>query len=110
MEFGEVLAMFIVFVGGPWAVFTGIAKVRAAGAAKAVKASGGLRRSELAAMVDDAVAEATAPLRARIEHLEAIITDEDAAAAKRLDAALLDGLERDLDAEDDLVPSVRVRE
>lgn len=101
--------MLIVFVGGPWAVFTGIAKVKAAGVAKTVR-SGGLRRSELKAMVEDAVADATAPLRARIQSLEAIVTDEDDAAAKRLDAALLDELEADLDAENDLVRSVRVRE
>lgn len=107
MEFGEILAMLIVFVGGPWSVFTGIAKVKAAGTSKA---GGGIRRSELEAMVEDAVADATAPLRARIESLEAIVTDEEGAATKRLDAALLDELERDLDAEDDLVRSVRVRE
>ena len=98
--------MLIVFVGGPWAVFTGIAKVKAAGAAKSVKA-GGLRMSELKALVEEAVADATAPLRARIESLEAIVTDEE--ATHRLDAALLADLEGDPDDEEPLHISRRTR-
>jgi len=102
MEPGELFAMLIVFVGAPWAVFTGIAKVKATGAAKSVKSGAGLRMSELKSMVDDAVADATAPLRARIESLEAIVIDED--ATSRLDAALLADLEGDRD-DDELVGS-----
>ncbi|MEO0559337.1 MAG: hypothetical protein AAF170_14260 [Bacteroidota bacterium] len=105
MEFGEILAMLIVFVGAPWAVFTGIAKVKATNAAKSVGSGSGLRMSELKAMVEDAVEDATSPLRARIEHLEAIAT-EDEDATRRLDAALLADLEAD---EDDERASVRSR-
>ena len=96
MEFGEIVAMLIVFVGGPWAVFTGIAKVKAAGAANSIKSGSGLRMSELKGLVEDAVADATAPLRARIEHLEAIATEDDH-SSRRLDAALLADLQSDLD-------------
>ncbi|GAB5535738.1 MAG: hypothetical protein Rubg2KO_19870 [Rubricoccaceae bacterium] len=99
MEFGEILAMLIVFVGAPWAVFTGIAKVKATNAAKTVSSGSGLRMSELKAMVEDAVADATGPLRARIESLEAIVT-EDEDATRRLDAALLADLEGDGDGDE----------
>ena len=88
MVFTEVFAIAAIFIGAPWAVFTGIAKVKAANA----KQGAGMRMSELRQLVDEAVADATAPLRARIETLEAIAT-EDEHATRRLDAALLADLE-----------------
>lgn len=94
MEFGEVLAMVILFIGAPWAIFTGIAKVRASNHSSTQDGSA-LRMSELRRLIDQTVAEATAPLVARIETLEAIVTDEDAPSgnygrAGRIDAELLD--------------------
>ena len=106
MEFSEIVAMLIVFVGAPLAVFTGIAKVKATGVTKSVRSGAGLRMSELKGLVEDAVADATAPLRARIESLEAIVT-EDEHSARRLDAALLANLDGDL--EDDESVGVRSR-
>lgn len=104
MHFGEVLAALILFVGAPWAVFSGIAKVKAAGA----KQSAGMRLSELKALVDEAVADATAPLVERIEVLEAIAT-EDEHATRRLDAALLADLEQDDGVREDVPAAVRRR-
>lgn len=93
MEFGEVLAMVILFIGAPWAIFTGIAKVRASNH-PSTQAGSALRMSELHRLIEQAVAGATAPLIARIETLEAIVTDEDAPSdshgrAGRIDVELL---------------------
>ena len=78
------------FVGLPWALFSGIAKVKAA---KAVE-QGGLRASELEAIIRAAVADAVEPMRQRVETLEAIVTDDEPAG--RLDpAARADALEPD---------------
>ena len=83
----ELLAAVAFFVGMPWAVFSGIAKVKAA---KAVE-QGGLRASELEAIIRRAVEDATEPMRQRLETLEAIATDDEPHAldAGRLDAAVL---------------------
>ena len=116
MEFFDFLGMLAavsaLFVGMPWAVFTGIAKVKAAGR------GGGegqeLRASELRRMIEQSVEEATAPLVRRIETLEAIATDDEPAAlgrggAGRLDAATLaDVFDTDLDDADE-VPAARRR-
>ena len=88
---GEALAAIALFVGMPWAVFSGIAKVKAA------SRGGGdsLRKSELEALIQDAVADAVEPLQRRIETLEAIAINEDS-GQRRLDAAVLaDALEPD---------------
>ena len=71
--FAMITSILAVFVAAPWVVFTGIAKVRAARADEGAE----LRMSELRGLIDDAVAEATAPLAARIETLEAIVTDDE---------------------------------
>jgi hypothetical protein len=96
MGFFEFLAMFTavtaIFVGLPWALFTGIARVKAAGAGDGTE----LRVSELQGLIDEAVAEATAPLVARIETLEAIVTDDEPTARPRL-ANALDALPDDED-------------
>ena len=78
-------ALFAIFIGMPWAVFSGIAKVKAASASGEGE---GLRKSELEAMIRDAVEEAVEPFQRRIETLEAIAIDEDE-PQRRLDAALL---------------------
>ena len=83
---GEVIAALALFVGMPWAVFTGIAKVKAAKAGEGAE----LRMSELRGLVEDAVAEAAAPLAARIETLEAIVTDDEPSARRPLVDALPD--------------------
>lgn len=90
------MAAIALFVGMPWAVFTGIAKVKAAGRGPGEPAGRNqLRRSELEVMIEDAVDDATAELRRRIETLEAIAIDEER-AQDRLDAAVLaDALEPD---------------
>ena len=69
----DIVFAVALFVGLPWAVFTGLAKVEAAKA----KEGGGLRASELEALVRSAVADAVDPLRQRIETLEAIATDDE---------------------------------
>lgn len=92
MEFSQVLALVILFIGAPWTIFTGVAKVKASQARGALN-GGELRMSELRRLIDTAVEEATEPLLARIETLEAIVTDEDPAAmgpAGRIDATVLD--------------------
>ncbi len=87
-------AMFALFVGLPWAVFSGIAKVKAAGSSREGES---LRKSELEALIQEAVAEAVEPFQRRIETLEAIATDEDA-GQRRIDAAVLaDALGSDLE-------------
>ena len=90
----DIIEVLAIFVGLPWAVFAGIAKVKAA---KAVE-QGGLRASELQALVRSAVADAVDPLRQRVETLEAIATDDeprrrtsDTAGDGRLDPAVLAG-------------------
>lgn len=80
------MAVLALFIGAPWVVFTGIAKVKAAG--QSASGPDTLRRSELQALVAEAVDEATAPLVARIETLEAIVTDDEPAG--RLDRRVLD--------------------
>ena len=121
MEFFEFLTVIGVVIGGPWALFTGIAKVKAAGA---TGRSGGegteIRASELRRMIEASVDEATAPLVRRIETLEAIVTDDDPgdrvrlsdtqpAGAGRLDpATLADVFDTDFD-EDHEVPAARRR-
>ena len=104
MDPTELFAIAAIFIGAPWAVFTGIAKVKAAGVAQ----KGGMRRSELRQLVEEAVEEATAPLRARIEALETIAT-EDEHTTRRLDAALLADLEGPEPATDDVPAAVRHR-
>ena len=83
----DIVFAVALFVGLPWAVFTGLAKVEAAKA----KEGGGLRASELEALVRSAVADAVDPLRQRIETLEAIATDDEPRRADdgRLDPAVL---------------------
>ena len=87
----ELLAAVAFFVGMPWAVFSGIAKVKAASKGEGES----LRKSELEALIHDAVAEAVEPFQRRIETLEAIATDVDD-DPRRIDAAVLaDALEPD---------------
>ena len=100
----EVFVVAAIFIGMPWAIFTGIAKVKAAGTGNGK----GLRRSELRQLVEEAVEEATEPLRARIESLEAIAT-EDEHATRRLDAALLADLESPALVSDEEPAAVRRR-
>ena len=84
---GEVIATLAFLIGMPWVIFSGVAKVKAA---KAME-QGGLRASELEALVRSAVADAVDPLRQRIETLEAIATDDEPRRADdgRLDPAVL---------------------
>ena len=86
------MAAIALFVGAPWAVFTGIAKVKAAGSSGRGQ---GMRRSELEALIRAAVEDEVAPLRRRLETLEAIVTDEDAATDRIDPAVLADVLEPD---------------
>ncbi|MEM1054033.1 MAG: hypothetical protein AAGI52_00795 [Bacteroidota bacterium] len=67
-----VLVVFILFVLAPAGVFRGIKSLRESGPRNRDDAREGspMRRSDLQAMVDDAVIEATAPLVARIDELE----------------------------------------
>lgn len=89
------MAAIALFVGMPWAVFTGIAKIKAADRPQNGAGGSQLRRSELEVIIEDAVADATADLRRRIETLEAIAIDDDR-QQDRLDAAVLaDALEPD---------------
>ena len=77
----EVLVVFILFVLAPLAVFRGIKSLRdskykamAEGFSSPSRDDAGsgaaLRQSELRALIDDAVIEATAPLAARVDELE----------------------------------------
>ena len=104
MEFVDVIAILSVFVGAPWAIFSGIAKVKAAGGE-----GESLRRSELEALVQDAVAQATEPLQRRIETLEAIATDVDADTRRLYAAVLADALEPDPDPVDPAAVRRRAR-
>ena len=103
----------------PWAVFSGIAKVKAAGAVGRSGEGQELRASELRHMIEQSVEEATAPLVRRIETLEAIATDDEphgrrsqpgrAGGAGRLDpATLADVFDTDLEDADE-VPAARRR-
>lgn len=78
-------AIFAIFIGMPWAIFSGVAKIK-----KATAGSEGesLRKSELEAMIQSAVEEAVEPFQRRIETLEAIAIDDEA-PQRRLDAAAL---------------------
>ncbi len=71
MEPQVIFVLLILFVVFPAVLFNGIAKIKAA---RAKEAGGGeaMRVSELKAMIHDAVEEATAPLRERIEWIEAM--------------------------------------
>lgn len=93
MPFSEAIAILSLFIGLPWVVFSGIAKVKAAGATTLPSGRGGsdIRKSELEALITASVEDATAPLVRRIEVLEAILTDEDA-AMDRIDPAVLAGV------------------
>ena len=63
------LIVFTLFVLAPTAILRGIRGLRES---RPVNESGGpaIRRSDLQAMIDDAVIEATAPLVARVDELE----------------------------------------
>lgn len=78
-------AIFAIFIGMPWAIFSGLAKIKAA---KGEAEGSNLRKSELDAMIRDAVDQAVEPFQRRIETLEAIAIDEDA-PQRHLDAATL---------------------
>lgn len=99
------MAAIALFVGLPWAVFTGIAKVKAAGGGGGTS----LRKSELEAIIETAVEDATSPLRRRVEALEAIVTSEDPAPA-RLDPAVLADALGDPEAEEPAAVRRRTRE
>lgn len=90
---GEAIAVLSLFIGLPWVVFSGIAKVRAAGATtlRSGRGTSEIRKSELDALISASVEDATAPLLRRVEVLEAILTDEDA-AMDRIDPAVLAGV------------------
>jgi hypothetical protein len=96
---GEAIAILSLFIGLPWVVFSGIAKVKAAGSTTLPSGRGSseIRKSELAALIEASVEEATAPLVRRVEVLEALLTDEDE-AFDRIDPAVLSGV-LDLDSE-----------
>lgn len=64
-----VLVMFILFVLAPRGIFKGIKSLRESNTSRDAEGSA-MRRSELQAMIDDAVIEATAPLQARLDELE----------------------------------------
>ncbi len=105
---GEVIAAVALFVGMPWAVFTGIAKVKAANAVGRGRTGGSeIRKSELEALIGNAVDDATAPLVRRLEILEAIATDDDAAMDRIDPAVLADTL--DLGVEDEGPAAARRR-
>jgi hypothetical protein len=77
MDFGELMGLAvtlgILFVVFPAVLFRGIARVKGA-RAKSGTAGESLRLSELTSMIDSAVEQETAGLRARIEVLEEIAT------------------------------------
>ena len=72
----EVIIVFILFVLAPLAVFRGIKMLRDSSPARerseraSSGASSAMRKSELEALIQDAVIDATAPLAARIDELE----------------------------------------
>ena len=61
--------MLSIFIGLPWVVFSGIAKVKTAGSRSSGKGGSGIRKSELEALIAVSVEEATAPLLRRVEVL-----------------------------------------
>ncbi|MEM6328026.1 MAG: hypothetical protein AAF791_13000 [Bacteroidota bacterium] len=63
------LIVLTLFVLAPMAVFRGIRGLRDSNSGRASEGSA-IRRSDLQAMIDDAVIEATAPLIARLDELE----------------------------------------
>lgn len=63
-----ILIVFITLVLMPTAIFRGIKSLRESRSSSSEGSE--MRRSELQAMIDDAVIEATAPLAARIDELE----------------------------------------
>ncbi|PAP77308.1 hypothetical protein [Rubrivirga marina] len=97
---GEVIAALALFVGMPWAVFSGIAKIKAASHGGGGSREGAsLRKSELEAIIGTAVEDATAPLIRRVETLEAIVTQEEAAMDRIDPAVLADALDHDAEAD-----------
>ncbi|MGB3544288.1 hypothetical protein [Rubrivirga sp.] len=85
IAFTSVVALFVVM---PWIVIQGIVKIRSANRSSSATE---LRRSDLEAIVAEAVEDATSPLIRRLETLEAIVTDESdlEVGPSRLDAAVL---------------------
>lgn len=98
---GEVIAVIVLFAVLPAILVRGIAQVKAA-KYRAGGETGGeaLRKSELHGMIEEAVAEATAPLEARVAELEAQLAVEDG----RIDPSILAGV-LDADLEDDDAPA-----
>lgn len=68
-ELAVIIVLFIVLVLAPRGVFLGIKSLRESKASTSSTGSS-LRRSDLQAMIDEAVTEATAPLVERIDELE----------------------------------------
>ena len=77
IAFTSIVSLFVVM---PWIIANAFRK-RSGGAE--------MRRSELDALIEEAVAEATAPLVRRIETLEAIATATDSETERQLDPAVL---------------------
>ncbi|HLA64401.1 MAG TPA: hypothetical protein VK610_08220 [Rhodothermales bacterium] len=113
MEFGVfmtiVATLGILFVAFPAVLMKGISRLRRERAENA-GAGGALRMSELERMIAGAVAHATAPMLARIETLEAIVTERDEPVA-RLAAPSRDRLALPApdDEEEMAAPRARVR-
>ena len=106
---GEVIAALALFVGMPWAVFSGIAKIKAADGGGS-RDGASLRKSEREAIIGAAVEDATAPLRRRVETLEAIVTQEDGAMDRIDPAVLADALDHDAEAAAPTAARRRTRE
>ena len=83
-----VLVMFILFVLFPAVVGSMVVSARKAGGGRGEE----LRLSELERLIDAAVEDAAAPLRRRIETLEAIVTDDEPDRQRLDPAALADAL------------------
>ena len=106
MEFFEFLTVLTVLIGLPWVIFYNVRRIKEA-RYRAQQGSGGdgLRMSELQALIEAVVEDATEPLQQRIEELERM------SEIGLLDAAppALD-LDLDLDAEEpEVVPARRAR-
>ena len=67
-ELAGILIVFTTLVLMPTAIFRGIKSLRES--KSSYSEGSAMRRSDLQAMIDDAVIEATAPLAARIDELE----------------------------------------
>ena len=106
MDFVGVIAILSIFIGLPWIIFAGIAKVRGAGDGGGTS----LRKSELEAIVEAAVETATAPLVRRVETLEAIVTQEDEAMDRIDPAVLADALDHDAEETGPAAARRRTRE